>query len=313
VLDRNPAYWGGASKLDRVIVSIIPDPQARVAALQSGDVDLVLEMAPDQVPVLRRDANVDVVFQPTPNVWFWMFNYRDGPTADKRVRQALNYAWNRDAMAAGLLSGLGEAALSPAPPNNPASPPSHAPYTYDPEKAKALLKEAGLGAGFELKLMFPNTTQGSLQSVPMNSQLQADFKKVGVNVIFDQLEHAAFLTESRKGLPTTHGALQTFWTTNAQLGFWLEQMFSKKFHPPQGNNRGWYASDEADQLMAAARPIADPAKSAEAYRKVLDQIVDDAPWLWVVHDKNPIALRKRVKGLDVAATPYLDLQPVSIG
>ncbi|HYM92390.1 MAG TPA: hypothetical protein VEW91_12235, partial [bacterium] len=64
-------------------------------------------------------------------------------------------------------------------------------------------------------------------------------------------------------------------------------------------------------LMDAARS-ADPTKSAEAYRKVLDVIVEDAPWLWVVHDKNAVALRKRVKGLDICATPYFDLQPVWI-
>ncbi len=308
VMEKNADYWGGAPYLDKVIVTIIIDPQARMAALRSGEVDWVLEMLPDQAEVYRKDPNISLVYQPIPHTWFWMLNYREGPTAKKEVRQALNYAWNRDALTKGLLKDLAAPALSPAPPNNPASPPSKAPYTYDPAKAKQLLKDAGYPNGFDMTVMYPITGIND----ELNSLLQADFKQIGVNVKLEKYENSAFLTTSRLGVPATHGALQTNWTTNAQLGFWLEQMFSEKFRPPSGNNRGWYANPAADKLMEEARPITDPTKSAEAYRKVLDQIVEDAPWLWVFHDRNPVAIHKRVKGLDIAATPYYDLQPVWI-
>lgn len=308
VLEKNPEYWGGAPYLDKVIVTIIADPQARMAALRTGEVDWVLEMLPDQAETYRQDQNISLIYQPIPHTWFWMLNYRDGPTAKKEVRQALNYAWNRDALTKGLMKDLASPAISPAPPNNPAQPPSRAPYTYDVAKAKQLLKDAGYPNGFDMTIFYPITGVND----ELNSLLQADFKQIGVNVKLEKMENSAFLTRARLGVPESYGALQSNWTTNAQLGFWLEQMFSAKFRPPNGNNRGWYVSAEADRLMELARPITDPAKSAEAYRKVLDQIVEDAPWLWVFHDRNPVAVRKRVRGLDIGATPFFDLQPVWI-
>lgn len=305
-LEKNADYWGGAPYLDKVIMSVIPDAQARMAAIKSGEVDFVLEMDPDQAATYRADANISVVFQPSPMSWVWMLNCRQGPTTNKQVRQALNYAWNRDALVKNLLLDLATPAISPAPPNNPASPPSHAQYTYDPEKAKQLLAAAGYSNGFSMTLVYGD--RGTNDQV--NTLIQSDFRKVGVDVKLEKMEYAAFLSMFSKGLPDQYGGGQTFWTTSAQLGQWLETVFSSKFQPPNGNNRDWYSSPEVDKLLDAARPIADPQKSAEAYRKVLDQVMEDAPWVWFYHDKNPLAVRKRVHGLDIGSSPFFDLKPV---
>jgi peptide/nickel transport system substrate-binding protein len=305
-LEKNVEYWGGAPYLDRVIMTVISDAQARMAAIRSGEVDFVLEMDPDQAATYRQDKNISVVFQPSPMSWVWMLNCREGPTTNKQVRQALNYAWNRDALVKNLLLDLATPAISPAPPNNPASPPSRAPYTYDPEKAKQLLAAAGYPNGFSMTLMYGE--RGTNDQV--NTLIQADLRKIGVDVKLEKMEYAAFLATFSKGLPTGYGAGQTFWTTSAQLGQWLETVFSSKFQPPNGNNRDWYASAEVDRLLDVARPISDPAKSAEAYRKVLDQVVEDAPWIWMYHDKNPLAVRKRVHDLDIGSSPFFDLHRV---
>jgi peptide/nickel transport system substrate-binding protein len=305
-LEKNVEYWGGAPYLDRVIMTVISDAQARMAAIRSGEVDFVLEMDPDQAATYRQDQNISVVFQPSPMSWVWMLNCREGPTTNKQVRQALNYAWNRDALVKNLLLDLATPAISPAPPNNPASPPSRAPYTYDPEKAKQLLAAAGYPNGFSMTLMYGE--RGTNDQV--NTLIQADLRKIGVDVKLEKMEYAAFLATFSKGLPTGYGAGQTFWTTSAQLGQWLETVFSSKFQPPNGNNRDWYASAEVDRLLDVARPISDPAKSAEAYRKVLDQVVEDAPWIWMYHDKNPLAVRKRVHDLDIGSSPFFDLHRV---
>ncbi len=306
VLEKNADYWGGAPYLDRVIMTVLTDSQARMAAIRSGEVDFVLEMDPDQAATYRQDASISVVFQPSPMSWVWMLNCREGPTANKTVRQALNYAWNRDALVKDLLLDLSIPAISPAPPNNPASPPNRAPYTYDPAKAKQLLASAGYPNGFSMTLMYGS--RGTNDQV--NTLIQSDFRKIGVDVKLEKMEYAAFLAIFAKGLPTGYGAGQTFWTTSAQLGQWLETGFSSKFQPPNGNNRDWYSSAETDRLLDAARPIADPTKSAEAYRKVLDQVMEDAPWVWMYHDKNPLAIRKRVMGLDIGSSPFFDLRPV---
>lgn len=305
-LEKNPNYWGGAPYLDRVIMTVIADAQARMAAIKSGEADLVLEVDPDQVATYRADPNLTLLFNPSPMTWVWMLNCRNGPTTNKQVRQALNYAWNREALVKNLLLDLVTPAVSPAPPNNPASPPTHAPYTYDPDKAKQLLAAGGYPNGFSMKVVYGE--RGTNDQV--NTLIQSDFRKIGVNVELEKMEYAAFLSMFSKGLPDEYGAGQTFWTTSAQLGQWLETVFSSKFQPPRGNNRTWYTSPAVDQLLDEARPITDPQKSAEAYRKVLDQVVDDAPWVWFYHDKNPVVARNRVRGLDIGSSPFFDLHPV---
>ena len=305
-LAKNKDYWGGAPYVDKVIMTVIPDAQARLAALKSGEVDFVTAMDPDQAAIYKADANVNLVFNPSPMTWVWMLNCKQGPTANKQVREALNYAWNRDGLVKDLLLGLATPAIAPAAPANPASPPTHAQYTYDPERAKKMLADAGYPNGFSMTLVYGD--KGLNDQV--NTLLQSDFRKVGVDVKLEKMEYAAFLSMFSKGLPDQYGGGQTFWATSAHLGQWLETVFSSKFQPPHGNNRDWYSSSEVDRLLDEARPISDPKKSADAYRKVLDVVMEDAPWVWFYHDKNPMAVRKRVHGLDITSSQFFDLKPV---
>jgi peptide/nickel transport system substrate-binding protein len=305
-LAKNKDYWAGAPYLDKVIMTVVPDAQARFAALKSGEVDFVTAMDPDQAAIYKADPNVNLVFNPSPMTWVWMLNCKQGPTTNKQVRQALNYAWNRDALVKDLLLDLATPAIAPAAPGNAASPPSHAQYTYDPEKAKKMLADAGYPNGFAMTLVYGD--KGLNDQV--NTLIQSDFRKVGVDVKLEKMEYAAFLSMFSKGLPDQYGGGQTFWATSAHLGQWLETVFSSKFQPPHGNNRDWYSSAEVDRLLDEARPISDPKKSADAYRKVLDVVMEDAPWVWFYHDKNPMAVRKRVHGLDITSSQFFDLKPV---
>lgn len=306
VLEKNADYWGGAPYLDQVIVSIITDAQARMAAIRSGDVDAVLDVLPDQVATYQKDSNINVVFQQGPHIYYWGLNCREGPTANKAVRQAINYAWNRDALTKDLLLNLAAPAISPVPPNNPASPPNRPPYTYDPDRAKSLLQSAGFPSGFSMTLQFGD--QGNNEQI--NTLIQSDLKKVGIDVKLVKLEYAASVAALSKGIPSAHGAVQTFGTASAALESYLDSMFYSKSQPPNGNNRSWYVNTDVDKLLDAARPISDPQKNAEGYRKALDQIVDDAPWLWLFHNKTAFAIRKRVHGLDVPSSIWFDLKTV---
>ena len=306
-LAKNKDYWGGAPYLDKVIMSVVADSQARLAGLKSGEIDFVTAMDPDQAAIYKADPNVNLVFNPSPMTWVWMLNCKgQGPTTNKLVRQALNYAWDRDALVKNLLLDLATPAIAPAAPANPASPPTHAPYTYDPAKAKKLLADAGYPNGFSMTLVYGDKSPND----QVNTLIQSDFRKVGVDVKLEKMEYAAFLSMFSKGLPDQYGGGQTFWATSAHLGQWLETVFSSHFQPPKGNNRDWYSSAEVDRLLDEARPISDPKKSAYAYRKVLDVVMEDAPWVWFYHDKNPMAVRKRVHGLDITSSQFFDLKPV---
>ena len=154
-LSRNDAYWDPARvpKLQRMILSPVPDAVTRVSALRSGQLDWIEYPAPDSIPPLQR-AGFQVVTKPYPHIWAWHANNTDAsPIHDRRVRLALNYALDRDSLVA-MLGGTAIPARGPWPDTTKyfGTPAEH--YRYDPARARALLAEAGYGPGKPLRLAF---------------------------------------------------------------------------------------------------------------------------------------------------------------
>lgn len=303
VLERNEDYWGEPALVDRIVGEIYEDADAAVAAVRNGEVDIHGVPLPQQVPGVEGDDEVNVLSHPQPHTWFMMLNCEHGPTADKRVRQALNYAWDRDAMVA-LLNDLVVPAESPVPPSSPIHPPTVDPYHYDPERARALLEEAGYGDGVDLKVMFSiNVSEMEL--------VQANYADVGINLELDVMENTVFLDLARAGLHSEeYAALQSQWYTESDRGYWLQQMFHTDRWAPNGNNRGLYSNPEVDELATEAREAPTLEDAVPIYRQALDIIVDDAPWVWFFHSNSPIFVRHDVRGLNLTASPYWDLTSV---
>lgn len=303
VLERNEDYWGEPALVDRIVGEIYEDADAAVSAVRSGEVDIHGVPLPAQVPGVEGDDEVDVRDHPQPHTWFMMLNCEHGPTADKRVRQAMNYAWDRDAMMA-LLNDLAIPAESPIPPSSPIHPPSVDPYYYDPERARALLEEAGYGDGVDIKVMFSlNVSEMEL--------VQANYADVGINMELDVMENTVFLDLARAGLHSDeYAALQSQWFTESDRGYWLQQMFHTDRWAPNGNNRGLYSNSEVDELVTEARGAPTLEDAVPIYRDALDIVVDDAPWVWFFHYISPIFVRHDVRGLNLTASPYWDLTSV---
>lgn len=308
VLERNPQYWGGAPYLDQVIIRPIIEDSSRIAALQAREVDMVVVVPPDSVQLLAATKDIDVVFAGPPHIWFWMLNCRSTPTKDKRVRQAMNYAVNKEALTRDILKGTAIPAKGPFPPGNPAYNPEVQGYPYDPDKAKRLLKEAGYPDGFDMKCFFAISGSGMMVPVPMNTFIQGNLRDVGIKVSFETLEFAAFIAKARKGLDDETSALQTSWGSNDM--YWLEQMFHSSLHPPNGNVRTWYKNEQVDALLAQARGEVDHEKRVKLYQEAEKLIIEDAPWLFVTSDRAPKAYHKSVRGFVSAPSWYFDLTKV---
>jgi peptide/nickel transport system substrate-binding protein len=166
----------------------------------SGGIDLMVEVPPDSVATFANDASYEVHEQAGPHVWFLIFNVKEGPLADKRVRQAVNYAINKKALVENVLQGTAEVAAGPTPPafswayNDDLDP-----YPYDPEKARALIEEAGHD-GAELTFYVTEGGSGMLDPVPMGAAIQADLAKVGLDVEIETYEWNTFLGKVNPGL-----------------------------------------------------------------------------------------------------------------
>ena len=296
-VERAPDYWGTKPYLDRIIFRPYPDPTALGAALQTGDVDVVISLTVDQLTTLLKDPTVQVQYTDLPNVFFWMLNTKTGPTTSKAVRQAFNYAINRGSISADLLKGSVRPCGGPVPVGNPVYEPSLFRYDYNPAKAKALLAEAKVPVPLEITVMLPTSGAELTDAPAVGLVMQQNLRDVGVNVTFERMEWAAFLAKAIKGLDDSTAALYTGWDTGTQDPYWFETMFSGASVPPNGPNRAWYSDPKVDQLLSAARHELNPTQRIATYRKAAGIIVEDAPWIFLFQPPQVYVTGKNVNNL----------------
>lgn len=294
VLERFKDYWGPAPNVDRLVFRRLDDPAARVAALRTGEVDFILAPPPDEVESLRKDK-FTVLQSNAPHIWYWHLNMRDEHFKDVRVRKAVQMAVDKDRMCRELLRNTAKPAWSMISPATVAYDPKYKPYSYNPDKAKQLLKEAGKGNGFET--VFWTSTSGSGQMIPvqMAEWIQRDLARVGIRVKLETFDWITYLSKMFQGLRPGHGAYQLSWgmTTN----FWIDIVARSERQPNKGVNVGWYASPRVDKLLDQAREELNEQKRIALYRQV-DKIImeDDAAYFPICNDLNLVVLNPKVKG-----------------
>ncbi len=316
-LARNEEYWdrGRVPKLARMILSPVPDALTRVAALQAGQLDFVEYPAPDTLAALKA-AGFQIVTKPYPHIWAWhASNAPDSALADKRVRQALNYALDREAMV-GLLAGTAIPARGPWPDTSAyfGNPVEH--YKYDPDKARALLKAAGYGPERKLsvKVQVPTSGSGNMVPLPMAEFVQQNFAEFGVVVEYEVSDWGTVLTSMRQR-PDAPGRHRDVINHGLPISdpTQLYLNFDGQAFPPAGSNWSLYANPEVDRLLAQAFETFEPTARDAFITQAHARIVDDAPWVFMVHDLNPRALSPKVKGFVQAQSWYQDFTQISIG
>jgi peptide/nickel transport system substrate-binding protein len=307
VLVPNPTYWGGAAKVSKVILKPIPDSATRLAALKSGEVNWIEAPDPDTISSLTS-SGYQVLTNSYDHLWPWIFNLSSGPLSKLEVRQALNYGIDRKTMAGTLLQGTADPAYQLAPKASLAYKASNDLYSYDPAKAKQLLAAAGYPNGFDLSVSYPTSGSGNMQPGPMNQELQSDLAKIGVKVTLKPIEWAAMLTSFSAGkIPDNADAINIS-LTFIQEGFW-GLLFSSK----SPLNIGHYSNPQVDALIAKSSTEADDTQRNETYSQISALVTKDAPWLYVVNDRNPRVLAANVKGFVEPKSWFIDLTTVTVG
>jgi ABC-type transport system substrate-binding protein len=297
----NPDYWDKARvpKLDRLVLVPLPEANARVAALRSGQVDWIEAPPPDAVASLRG-AGFQIVTNAYPHNWVWHFSMLEGsPLRDARVRQALNLAIDRE----GLNQFLGGLSL----PAKGFMPPGHAwfgkaaPLRHDPAAARRLLAEAGYGPSkpLSLKVVIPSSGSGMMQPISMNEFLQQNLRDVGVRVDLEVMEWNALVAAWRAGVkdPSNRGAVAMNYSYFIQDPFTaFVRHVQSDLVAPRGTNWGYYADKDMDGLIQAARTAFEPAAQTAALQKLHEKFVEDQLFLMVTHDVNARAMSPRVRG-----------------
>ncbi|WP_019122261.1 ABC transporter substrate-binding protein [Brevibacillus massiliensis] len=304
VLVKNPDYFKGAPKVDKLIFKPITEDQTRLTELESGSIDMIVNIPPDDLERLRADANLQVLEQPGMHVWWTAFNTQKKPFNDVKVRQAINYAINKESIVNNILHGTGELANSPVPPTVWGHNATLKNYEYNPEKAKQLLAEAGYPNGFEVTYWVPESGSGMQQPATMAAAIQADLAAVGIKVNIQTLEWGTYLDKvfqpKEKMDMDMH---QMSWVgDNGDPDNFLYAMFSSEQWPTAGFNDSFYKNETVDKLLKEARTTLDKQKRTQMYEEAQQIIMEEAPWIVLDHEKQIVAANQKIKNFKLHPT-----------
>lgn len=310
VVEANPDYWDGAPALQAVVFRPITDANTRTAEMLAGGLDVMVEVPP--VSLGQFQSGYNIVEAAGPHVWFLILNTKEGPFADQKVRQAVNYAVNKEAIADNVLEGTATVAEGPIPAAfGWAYNPDVDPYPYDPEKARALLAEAGVAPDTTLRFMVTEGGSGMLDPVAMATAIQADLAAVGLNAQIQTYEWNTFLGEVNPGLEGKGDMAEMAWMTSDPDTLPFLTLRTEAMPDKGGFNSGYYSNPEVDALLQQAREATDQEVRADAYRKVQQIVHDDAPWLFVANWKQNAVTSERVQNFALQPSFLLDLHKVA--
>jgi len=316
VLERNPDYWRGAPQVERLIFRPIIEDQARLAALEAGEIDLAVNLPPDDLPRLRDDARFTFAEQAGMHTWYVVFNVTKEPFDDARVRQAVAHAVDRDAIVQAILGGTGVLAKNFLPPVVWGYTEDVTEYPYDPERARELLAEAGYPNGFEVEFWVPESGSGMQQPVAMGTVIQDFLSRVGIRVTIQQFEWGTYL--DRVIVPVENAAsvpamFEMSWISdNGDPDNFLYILLSGDQFPNNGFNLGYYDDDEVDELLRRARTSLDEAERLALYEEAQRLIMADLPVMPVDHETQTVVMRSSIQGFVPHPTGVFRFEKVEV-
>lgn len=264
----------------------VSENATRVAMLQSGDAQFIWPVPTESIEALRGDSNVSVGQEEGIVVRYLMMNNQKAPFNDVRVRQAINYAINKDAYCAVVKNGIATPATSIIGPAVQYYKGNDV-YAYDIEKAKSLLAEAGYPDGFKTTLICASTTTNLKQCEFIQQQLA----QVGIDVEINALESAVVNQKIQDvDVPGSEAEVDMYvigWSPSTGDADWgIRPLMAIESEPPMSYNICYYENEEVDQLLKDALATADDSKRAEAYAKAQDIIWEESPLVCLANDAN---------------------------
>ncbi|MBA4535656.1 ABC transporter substrate-binding protein [Bacillus aquiflavi] len=300
VIEKFEDYWmEGYPKLDRIIFRSIPENSARLNALKTGEVDLIDGVNFSDVPQIKEDANLQIFSRPSLNVAYLGLTATRGPLTDKKVRQALNYAVDKETLITAFYEGYAQPAKNPMPPVIAGYNDKIEDYPFDLEKAKELLTEAGYPDGFEMELWaMPVPRDYMPDGQKVAEAIKSNFEKIGVKVKIVSYEWGTYLEKAAAG---EADSFLLGWTgDNGDADNFLYVLLDEDNIGT--NNYTYYKNSELHQILIEAQAEVDEGKREELYQKAQEIIKDDAPWIPLVHSEPVLAGSANITGLTLQPT-----------
>jgi len=290
-------YWGGTPKLDRLVLYPRPEPASRLTALQSGEVDWAEIPPPDSMAQLEAEGH-QIVMGSYPHAIVYLLNNYRAPFDDVRVRQAVAYGIDRAGMMS-LINDVGIPADQYFYEGHPWRDDTFEGYTYDPERAKALLAEAGVSDGLTIKVAHPASGSGNMFPGIMNEKFQQDMAAIGIDVELFPMEWTTLVTINRAGMASADASEYDaiYFSPNTQAPMFAFASYLTERIPPAGccNSMG-YSNPDADDLMAQAAGTFDVDEQNDLLRRFHGTFIREAPSVPVAHDLNLRVMTDKVHG-----------------
>ena len=293
VLDRNEDYWEEVY-LDRLILKVIPDATARWLALQQGEVDIIDFPAADDLPAMKADPNVQLIQQSGMNVGYLALNCEKEPYDDVRVRQAMNYAIDREEIIDAVYGDAGQVAKNPIPPNIWSYNDEIEPYPYDPAMAKKLLAEAGYPNGFTTEIWaMPVARPYNPDARKIAEVMGAQLAKVGIDIEIISYEWGTYLDKTDQG---EHQAAMLGWTgDNGDPDNFLWVLLSAPAAVPPAGNIAFWKNEEFTALIKEA-------KDTELDEQAQVIFHEEAPWVTIAHSVVTVPASNAVQNFKISPT-----------
>lgn len=302
VFDRNPTYYGKKPTVERLTFKIVPETATREAMLRAGQIDICYKPSPANVAALKSDPSITVDMPLDTRTIFMGLNYQKGVTKNKLVRQAFNYAVDKNAIVKKILFDTAVKMEGPSSPILFGYHKMDKQYDYNPEKAKQLLKEANFDFNQTVQMRTP---QGRyLFDKQVSEAVQAYLQAVGVKTELRTYDWPTYVAGLLK--PIDQSELEVFLLGWGPMIMDADAALYGQFHtsvnPPKGLGAAFYSKPEFDKAVEATRSEQDPKKRLELFKKAAEIVWDDCPWIWLHTEKFLIAYKSNLKGMVVTPT-----------
>jgi peptide/nickel transport system substrate-binding protein len=303
VLEANANYWGEPSKFGRIVLQHIPESATQLITLERGDIQAALNLTAQQLDGLKDNPDITLVEGTSLDyVYMTLTSSADlNPALGiKEARQAIAYAINYDEIIKGLIGGYAT------------RPPSFVPnglggmteeltkeigYKYDPDKAKALLKQAGLEKGFSFDLSYGDASVAGTTYSLLAQAIQSQLAAVGITANLQPLDQATARDKYRAG---DLASFLTFWNPDAPEAWtWA----SASVQRVAGRVR-WEVPAALTELVAKAGGATDPDEIRKLYREYSEALIDNTNYIILLQPVYRVAVSKSIKGWEMTATGW---------
>ncbi len=292
-------YWGRKPHYDSVVFRIVPEAATRESLLLAGQVDLIILPPVADLPALRRNPAVKVLLAPGDRTIFIAINTRKAPLSDRRVRQALNHAVDKQAIVKNVLFDTVD--------------PMDAPmasslfgyckvrgYDYDPARAKELLAQAGVEPGARIQLIHP--TGRYIQDKEAAQAIAGYLREVGLEPELQTMDWPSYIGTITAAPDKNTTQLHFLGWAPPVLDAALQMtQFLSSDHPPKGLATSFYSNPEVEKALRAAEREPSADRRRELYCQASKTVWEDAPWIFLWVQRFPIVYSAKVT--DVSSIP----------